>query len=56
VKLRAERAGNGDGRIYTITIMATDACGNTSSKTATVIVAIISLHLLVEMHLRSALL
>jgi len=39
VKLRAERAGNGDGRIYTITITATDACGNTSSNTATVIVA-----------------
>src|SRR6185436_14623699 len=39
VKLRAERAGNGNGRIYTITITATDACGNTSSNTATVIVA-----------------
>jgi hypothetical protein len=39
VKLRAERAGNGDGRIYTITIAATDACGNTSSKDVTVIVA-----------------
>jgi hypothetical protein len=39
VKLRAERAGNGNGRIYTITINATDACGNTSSNTATVIVA-----------------
>jgi hypothetical protein len=36
VKLRAERAGNGDGRIYTITITATDACGNTSSKDVTV--------------------
>jgi hypothetical protein len=39
VKLRAERGGNGDGRIYTITITATDACGNTSSKDVTVIVA-----------------
>ncbi len=27
-KLRAERAGGGDGRIYTITYRATDACGN----------------------------
>jgi hypothetical protein len=32
VRLRAERAAHGDGRIYTITITATDACGNTSSK------------------------
>ena len=28
VKLRAERAGNGNGRIYTITITSTDDCGN----------------------------
>jgi hypothetical protein len=27
-KLRAERSGSGDGRIYTITYRATDACGN----------------------------
>jgi hypothetical protein len=26
--LRAERAGGGDGRIYTITYKATDVCGN----------------------------
>lgn len=31
VLLRAERAGTGDGRIYTITITSTDDCGNTSS-------------------------
>ena len=31
VMLRAERAGNGDGRIYTITITSTDDCGNSSS-------------------------
>ncbi len=28
--LRAERGGKGDGRIYTVTITATDACGNSS--------------------------
>ena len=33
VKLRAERSAKGDGRIYTITITATDPSGNTSSKT-----------------------
>ncbi len=32
IKLRAERKGNGTGRIYTITITATDAAGNKSSK------------------------
>ncbi len=31
VKLRAERAGSGSGRVYTITITAQDAAGNTSS-------------------------
>jgi hypothetical protein len=37
VSLRAERSGNGSGRIYTITIQATDAAGNTStSQTVTV--------------------
>ena len=30
VSLRAERAGNGNGRIYTIYITATDDCGNTA--------------------------
>jgi uncharacterized repeat protein (TIGR01451 family) len=32
VLLRAERAGNGDGRIYTITITCTDSGGNSSSE------------------------
>jgi uncharacterized repeat protein (TIGR01451 family) len=32
VRLRAERAANGTGRIYTITITATDAAGNTASQ------------------------
>ena len=31
VLLRAERAGNGNGRIYTITITCTDSIGNSSS-------------------------
>lgn len=31
VRLRAERAGTGEGRIYTVTIMASDASGNTST-------------------------
>lgn len=39
VLLRAERAGTGDGRIYTITITSTDDCGNTASKTIEVYVA-----------------
>jgi hypothetical protein len=30
LKLRAERSGSGNGRIYTITITARDASGNTS--------------------------
>jgi hypothetical protein len=29
-KLRAERSGNGDGRIYLVTYQATDACGNST--------------------------
>jgi Secretion system C-terminal sorting domain len=38
VKLRAERAGNGKGRIYTITIKATDGCNNSSTKVVLVYV------------------
>jgi hypothetical protein len=37
-KLRAERSGTGDGRVYTITYEATDACGNSTTATATVTV------------------
>ena len=37
-KLRAERSGTGDGRIYTITYQVTDACGNSTIATATVTV------------------
>jgi hypothetical protein len=36
VSVRAERAGKGDGRIYTITVEARDAAGNTTTKTCTV--------------------
>ena len=36
VRLRAERAGNGDGRIYTIALTCTDASGNKIVRTATV--------------------
>ena len=36
--LRAERSGTGNGRIYTITYQVTDACGNSTLATATVIV------------------
>jgi predicted extracellular nuclease len=38
-KLRSERAGGGDGRVYTITYRATDACGNSTAKSATVTVS-----------------
>jgi hypothetical protein len=37
-KLRAERAGAGDGRVYTITYTVTDASGNSASASATVVV------------------
>jgi hypothetical protein len=37
-QLRAERAGTGDGRVYTITYTATDASGNEASADATVVV------------------
>ena len=36
VNLRAERAGSGDGRIYTITIVARDGAGNRATGTTTV--------------------
>jgi hypothetical protein len=36
--LRAERSGGGSGRIYTIGVTCTDACGNSSEETATVTV------------------
>ncbi len=38
VKLRAERAGNGNGRIYTIKITSTDDCGNVAIAYTTVLV------------------
>jgi len=38
VRLRAERAGNGNGRIYTITITCVDAGGNKTERTVTVAV------------------
>jgi len=38
LRLRAERAGNGTGRVYSITITCTDASGNVSAATATVTV------------------
>ena len=38
VRLRAERAGVGDGRIYTITIIARDAAGNETTQTVQVTV------------------
>lgn len=37
-KLRAERSGEGDGRVYTLTVTCTDAQGNSASRTATVTV------------------
>jgi hypothetical protein len=36
VQLRAERAGNGNGRIYTVTITCVDSGGNSSSRSVTV--------------------
>jgi hypothetical protein len=38
VKLRSERSGNGNGRVYTITFKVTDASGNMGTATATVTV------------------
>ncbi len=39
VSIRAERKGNGTGRVYTITAKAIDAAGNQSVRTSTVTVA-----------------
>ena len=39
VKLRAERLGKGSGRVYTITVEATDESGNTTTETTEVTVA-----------------
>jgi subtilisin family serine protease len=39
VELRAERAGGGSGRVYTITVEARDAAGNVARRSATVTVA-----------------
>lgn len=39
VQLRAQRDPRGDGRVYTITITASDASGNISTATQTVVVA-----------------
>lgn len=38
VRLRAERAGNGTDRVYTITVTCVDAAGNTTSASTTVTV------------------
>jgi hypothetical protein len=38
VFLRSERAGKGDGRVYTLTYMATDCAGNTTTESVTVTV------------------
>jgi hypothetical protein len=38
LQLRAERAGNGGGRVYTITVESKDAAGNVSTGTVTVTV------------------
>ena len=39
VSLRAERSGNGPGRIYTINVVCTDGAGNTATGATTVTVA-----------------
>jgi hypothetical protein len=38
VNLRAERSGNGDGRIYTVTVTCTDPYGNVATNSTTVTV------------------
>ena len=40
-KLRAERSDTGTGRIYTITYVVTDACGNSTTQSATVTVPLL---------------
>jgi hypothetical protein len=39
LNVRAERAGSGSGRVYTIAITCTDRAGNTSTRTAHITVA-----------------
>jgi len=36
ILLRAERSGNGSGRVYTITVTVTDSAGSSSSSSVTV--------------------
>jgi len=36
VRLRSERSGSGDGRVYTITFKVIDAAGNVATATAKV--------------------
>jgi hypothetical protein len=38
LQLRAERSGQGDGRIYTITVTATDQSGNATTADVNVVV------------------
>jgi len=38
VRLRAERGGNGSGRVYTVTIMCSDGSGSSTSTSVTVAV------------------
>jgi hypothetical protein len=39
VELRAERSGNGTGRIYTVTVRCKDARGNSATQNTSVTVA-----------------
>ena len=38
LQLRAERSGNGNGRVYTIAVRCTDAAGNAAASSTTVVV------------------